>query len=172
MKIAFADISREGNHYEVHDDSWFPATEIERILPVEADLFLCRKGTNRVEVRGFLRTGVSLQCDRCLAAYNFPVDIVYHLILEVPAEERWQVKELECSGRDLETVLLREPIVDSGDILRQQLYLSLPEKRLCSQDCRGLCPECGVDLNSRTCSCIKETAASPFSVLAALKKST
>ena len=172
MKVAFADISKNGNQYEIHDDSWFPAEEIHRNLAVEAELTLKRKGSNRVEVQGFLRTGARLKCDRCLADYDFSVDVTYHLILEVPAEERWHLKELECSGQDLDTVLLLEPVVDFGDILRQQLYLSLPDKRLCSQECKGLCPVCGVDLNRSTCSCVHEVSTSPFAQLAALKKRT
>ena len=170
MKVAFTDISKDGNHYEIHDDSWFPVKEMHRTISVEAGLFLNRKGSSRVEVQGVLRTGVRLQCDRCLAEYDFSVDVSYHLILEVPVVECRQLKEMECSGRDLDTVLLHEPVVDSGDILRQQLYLSLPEKRLCSQDCKGLCPVCGVDLNRRSCACVQEVPASPFAVLASLKK--
>ena len=91
-------------------------------------------------------------------------------MLEVPSEEKWHIKDLECSGDDLDTILLREPVVDFWDILRQQLYLSLPEKLICSTDCKGLCPECGVDLNSGSCSCVREEKESPFSVLAKLKK--
>jgi uncharacterized protein len=171
VKVAFTDISRDGNFYEIHDDSWFPAKEIYRTLPVETELTLNRKGKNRVEVRGFLRTGVRLKCDRCLADYDFAVDIAFHLILEVPAEEHWCVKELECSDQDLDTVLLLDPVVDFGDILRQQLYLSLPDKWLCSQECKGLCPSCGIDLNRAICSCVQEVPSSPFAVLASLKKS-
>jgi len=172
VKVAFTDISRDGNQYAIHDNSWFPAKEFPRTLPVEAELNLKRKGNNRVEVRGFLRTGFKLECDRCLVDYDFAVDVAFHLILEVPAEEHWSVKDLECSDQDLDTVLLLDPVVDFGDILRQQLYLSLPDKWLCSQECKGLCPSCGIDLNRMACSCVQEIAASPFAVLASLKKST
>ena len=171
MKVAFTDISRDGNHYAIHDDSWFPAKEFLRTHPVEAELSLKRKGSSRIEVRGSLRTGVGLECDRCLVEYDFAVDVAFHLVLEVPAEEHWSIKDLECSDQDLDTVLLLDPVIDFGDILRQQLYLSLPDKWLCSQDCKGLCSSCGVDLNRIGCSCVQEMAASPFAVLAALKKS-
>ena len=170
MKVAFTDISKAGNRYEIHDDAWFPEPELHRIAPVQAELALNRKGDSRVEVEGFLHTGVRLVCDRCLADYDFAVDVNFHLILEVPAEESWHIKELECSGTDLDTVLLREPVVDFWDILRQQLYLSLPDKLICSPECKGLCPRCGLDLNIGDCSCVTETKESPFAVLAALKK--
>jgi len=170
VKIAFTDISKAGNRYEISDDAWFPESELHRISPVQADLVLNRKGDNQVEVQGFLRTGVQLACDRCLADYDFPVDVDFHLVQEVPTDESWHIKELECSGTDLDTVLLSEPVVDCWDIFRQQLYLSLPEKLICSPQCRGLCPTCGIDLNTGECSCVPEIKESPFAVLAALKK--
>lgn len=170
MKVAFKDISKTGNRYEISDDAWFPESEMHRIAPVQAELVLNRKGDSRVEVQGFLRTGVLLACDRCLADYDFSVAVDFHLLLEVPAEENWHIKELECSGTDLDTVLQSEPVVDCWDILRQQLYLSLPDKLICSHQCKGLCPKCGIDLNTGDCSCVSEEKESPFSVLAALKK--
>lgn len=170
MKVAFSDISKAGNRYEINDDSWFPEPELHRIAPVQAELVLNRKGDSRVEVKGVLRTGVRLACDRCLVDYDFAVDVNFHLVLEVPAEENWHIKELECTGVDLDTVLLRVPVVDFWDILRQQLYLSLPDKLICSPECKGLCPKCGLDLNTGDCSCVTEAKDSPFAILAALKK--
>ena len=43
--------------------------------------------------------------------------------------------------------------LDLGDVLREQLYLTLPLKRLCREDCRGLCPTCGKNLNTGACGC-------------------
>jgi uncharacterized protein len=170
VKVAFTDICKTGNRYEISDDAWFPESELHRIAPVQAELVLNPKGDSRVEVRGSLRTGVLLACDRCLADYDFTVNVNFHLVLEVPAEESWHIKELECSGTDLDTVLLTESVVDCWDVLRQQLYLSLPDKFIWSLQCNGLCPKCGIDLNTGDCSCVPEVKESPFAVLAALKK--
>jgi uncharacterized protein len=169
MKIAFADISNAGNRYEIQDDAWFPEPDLQRIGPVRAELSLNRKGDSRVEVCGELHTQVRLACDRCLADYPYAVDVDFHLVLEVPSAATWQIKELECSSADLDTILLQEPVVDFGDILRQQLYLSLPDKLICTAACKGLCPKCGRDLNTGVCSCEVETKESPFAVLAKLK---
>lgn len=170
MKIGFTDISKAGNRYKITDDTWFPEPELHRTVPVQAELSLQRKGDSRVEVQGFLRTGVGLVCDRCLVDYDFPVDVTFHLVLEVPSDDSWHMKELECSGIDLDTVLQKEPVVDFADLLRQQLYLSLPEKLVCSSTCKGLCPQCGQDLNTGECSCADVGQESPFAVLAKLKK--
>jgi uncharacterized protein len=170
VKVAFTDISKAGNRYSINDDTWFPETEFRRIAPVSAELALNRKGDSRVEVQGFLSSKVQLVCDRCLGGYDFAVDVKFHLVLEVATEESWQIKDLECSSTDLDIIQLVEPEVDFGDILRQQLYLSLPDKRICSEDCKGLCSQCGGDLNKADCGCTKEIKISPFAVLAALKK--
>jgi uncharacterized protein len=67
-------------------------------------------------------------------------------------------------------VHLTEPFVDVVDLLRQQVYLSLPVKQICSHDCKGLCPQCGLDLNREACICPQNVQSSPFAVLAALQK--
>ncbi len=170
MKVLFTDICKSGNRYNITDDAWFAETGLLRKAPVQAELELNRKGDSRVELRGFLHTGVSLACDRCLADYNFDVKVDFHFVLTVPNEESWRVKEVKCTKADIDIVQLKEPVIDFSDILRQQLYLSLPFRKICSGDCKGLCSECGVNLNSGQCDCAKEPKNSPFAVLALLKR--
>ena len=59
--------------------------------------------------------------------------------------------------------------VDLDDLLRQQLYLSLPVKNLCAEECRGLCPGCGANLNQADCTCGAGEDRSPFAVLRQLQ---
>ena len=67
------------------------------------------------------------------------------------------------------SILLDEPVVDLDDLLRQQLYLSLPVKNLCAEECRGLCPGCGANLNQADCTCGAGEDRSPFAVLRQLQ---
>ena len=168
MQVLFADIATGGNHYEISGDSWLEEQELPRISPLMAELHLERKGDSRVAVRGFLKTRVQLSCDRCGVRYGYPVDAAFHLVLEVPSDESWQIRELECSAEDLDTVQLIEPVVDMADILRQQLYLGLPEKMICTEGCKGLCSQCGMDLNKERCNCEEDVKESPFAILAKL----
>ena len=62
-----------------------------------------------------------------------------------------------------------ETVVDLDDLLRQQLYLSLPVKNLCAEECRGLCPGCGANLNQADCTCGAGEDRSPFAVLRQLQ---
>ena len=170
MKIPFADISTAGNHYTLTDDTWFAATDLRKNTPVHAELTLTRKNDKRVEVRGDLDVGLLLACDRCLAEYSFTAQGTFHYILDVESEENGYIKEIECSRANLDIIQVDEPVVDIPDLLRQQLYLVLPEKKICSSGCKGLCTQCGINRNTEKCSCADETTHSPFAVLASLKK--
>jgi uncharacterized protein len=79
-------------------------------------------------------------------------------------------KDMECSDEDWDTVYIEEPAIDVKEVLVEQLILSVPEKLLCSEQCRGLCPQCGISLNSGKCSCAEDRSNSPFAVLKHLKK--
>jgi uncharacterized protein len=173
VKIPFPDISSSGSRYRV-TNAYFLSEEsdLHQILPVQAELLLQRKNDHQVDCSGSVHTGIRLTCDRCLADYDFPVATDFHFILECASEEatQWTLREIECSSAEIDLVHLTEPLVDVEDILRQQVYLSLPVKQICSPDCKGLCPKCGLDLNREHCTCPKNAQPSPFSVLAALKK--
>ena len=57
---------------------------------------------------------------------------------------------------DLTTAFYGNDEIDLGQLVLEQFYLALPMKPLCRESCRGLCPECGTNLNTATCSCVRE----------------
>jgi uncharacterized protein len=64
-----------------------------------------------------------------------------------------QEEEREVEEDDLETSYYRDDQVDLSELLREQFYLALPMKPLCRDDCKGLCAQCGTNLNTGTCDC-------------------
>lgn len=64
--------------------------------------------------------------------------------------------EAELNDDDMGTVYVEEDEIDLNDIVRQEVIYHLPVKMLCSDECRGLCPSCGENLNSSDCKCEKE----------------
>jgi len=64
---------------------------------------------------------------------------------------------------------ISEEILETDPILIEQLQLNVPMKPLCRADCRGLCPDCGADLNAGACSCAETRADPRWGSLAALK---
>jgi uncharacterized protein len=170
-RIPFNDISPTGNYYEVQDIEGLAAQQDFVVKGhLEARCTLRRKGEAKVEMQGRLQANLSLTCDRCLAAYDANVDAEMQILFETASSDTWQVKELECNFQDLDCITLDEPVVDLDDILRQQLYLLLPLKKLCSEQCKGICPRCGVNLNLEECRCANVRQDLPFAVLAQLKK--
>ena len=170
-RIPFSDIPDSGSRYEIAGTAWLPDDLRSGAAgPALAELVLLRKQANRIEVRGALETTVTLQCDRCLQDFGFTVAARFGYLLEAPGPgHHWRIHDFECDRSDLDIIQLLEPVVDLEDILRQQVLLGLPEKKLCTARCRGLCPTCGTDLNEHRCSCTGEEKQSPFAVLASVR---
>jgi len=171
LYVPFSEIPEHGVECEIKDSSWFPGELGEPAGPVSIHVRLVKKNENRVELKGELQASVSLECDRCLEKFICDVESPMRLVIEVAEKgEHWRMRDLEATGTELETVSQEKPIVDLAELFRQQLLLSLPGKRLCSDTCSGLCQRCGANLNHGNCGCEELAGSSPFAVLKALKK--
>ena len=84
-------------------------------------------------------------CDRCLKRFDNPKSVRCEYMLAERVEEESD-----------EIVLLEDGKVDAGELARTAFILEMDSKTLCSEDCKGLCPRCGADLNLGPCSCKKE----------------
>jgi len=93
-------------------------------------------------LNGRLTTEFTIACSRCLENFNYPIDI------EVK-EQFSRNKENE----DADVILIESDKLDITDIIENNIYLALPFARLCKEDCKGLCQQCGTDLNNSTCGC-------------------
>ncbi len=91
-------------------------------------------------------TTLSCVCDRCAARFDKP----FHLPLEYLLAE-----ELEDEEND-EILLLDNGTVDLAELVREAFILNMDTKTLCREDCKGLCPGCGANLNYEACRCKKE----------------
>ena len=103
------------------------------------------------------RTVLDAVCDRCGKAFSQDKTVSYSCIL---------AEELQDEDND-EIVLLEQGRVDAGELARTAFILEMDTKTLCSEDCKGLCPRCGADLNLGPCSC-KQEADPRLAVLAKL----
>ena len=170
MRIRWDEIPEDGLFFRIDDLSWLPDNEVVCQGQGECTVSLRKEG-GRVLLAGSMRLPLLLECDRCLEPFAHTLAEEFEIVFELIAkeEEAGIASEHLCQSSDLEVVYLDEPVVDLFSVLVQQLYLSLPEKRLCRDNCLGLCPECGANLNCSPCDCGRGAAASPFSVLAKLK---
>jgi len=98
---------------------------------IQYDLFAQIQG-HALLVTGKLRMPVSLRCGRCLKMFERSLVVDQFVVHQ------------ELAGNDF---------VDLTDNIREDILLQLPQRALCRENCRGLCPRCGVDLNKTTCQC-------------------
>lgn len=108
-----------------------------------------------MRVRGTVSSALLVTCDRCLTEVEVSVDAPFDLIYvpEDPGVEH--VGETELHDRDLDLVVYENEQIRIDDLVLEQLELSLPTRVLCRKDCRGLCSQCGTDLNFEQCKCQK-----------------
>lgn len=92
------------------------------------------------------RTTLDAVCDRCGKEFPLDKEISYSCML---------AEELQNEESD-EIVLLEDGKADAGELARTAFILGMDSKTLCSEDCKGLCPRCGADLNLGPCSCKRE----------------
>ena len=92
-----------------------------------------------------------LECSRCLAAYPFETDEAFSLVLyKRPAEPQ---KEVVLDPEDPDIYFYEEPDLSLAPLAEERIQLGIPMKPLCREECRGLCPRCGEDLNLKECGC-------------------
>jgi len=123
-----------------------------------------------LHMRGHLNLKTSGPCARCLADTPLVMDQELDLFFlpESEALSEYDDEEgAELQDRDLVVTFYKGDSLDLGGMVREQILLAQPMKRLCRQDCKGVCPTCGADRNLTACGCPKEAPAkTPFSSLA------
>ena len=95
------------------------------------------------------------RCDRCLTAFGRDMTVPIERIL---------VSSLNNEEND-DFVLLENYQLPLDDLVEEELILNLPSKNLCRKDCRGLCPQCGKNLNEGLCGCRSDTTDPRLEVL-------
>jgi uncharacterized protein len=139
-----------------------------RILaPVELD-FDIHKDHDKFRLEGTTRTELELPCSRCLEPFRMPVDASFDLRY-LPASELSSEGERETQDEDLDIGYYRDDQIDLNELLREQFYLALPMKPLCQEDCQGLCPQCGTNLNTSTCACEPDSVDPRLAALKSLR---
>lgn len=134
-------------------------------LPEPARLELeARSVGEGVLVRGRLHALVELECRRCVTSVPHRIEDEIDILYEPLDEE-----EEEELGGEVYPLPRRGDDLDLRPALREQILLRVPEFVLCSDACRGLCPQCGTDLNQSGCECVPEEPASPWDALKNIK---
>ncbi len=152
MKIHIESLKEGHNHW------------LETVSPGELELesppfngkvtveFNVEKRSGKIPVSIHVKSVGRFTCDRCDEEFDKEIDgecIVMFVKRDQPLPD-------EMPGDDLRTFLPGQSELDVTTDVRDALLLSLPLKLLCSEDCKGLCPVCGINLNFEECTCVKK----------------
>jgi len=111
-----------------------------------------KKGIAQTDVEGRIAADFEMDCTRCLSVartgLNFPFKVTF-----VTEENYTQDAEAELRADDLDVAIFSGDKIDLAELGREQILLNLPVRFLCEENCKGLCPKCGVNKNTVNCDC-------------------
>lgn len=165
MKILITDISDEGLELDIEET--FVSEEVSLASPARAHLGLA-KAYSEIIITGSINAEVELECSRCLKKYkrfmNEPVHVVYHPLAEIGTDRH------ELKDDEMDMGFYQGEELDLQELIREQVLLNIQMKPLCDENCKGICPQCGTDLNINTCDCDTKKIDSRLEVLKKLLK--
>jgi len=175
LRINLLDLDRQGSvrvkrEIPTHD-SLLSDLSLDPVDPVGVDLKVTATPTGQVVAQGVLRVRLQYECRRCLEPVERSLDEEVTLVW-VPGDELSRsASEDESVGEgDLRVLDLTLNELDLAEAVREELILSAPRFVLCREDCRGLCPRCGINRNDETCECTLEEPDPRWDALRALKE--
>jgi uncharacterized protein len=121
---------------------------------IECDIVLFKKGSE-ITLTGSAKFSLTLQCSRCLEEFTTHEEenLSAHFVRRETYPNNQKEKLLES---DIIVEYYDRDIIDLTQIIYDAINLSIPMKPLCKEDCKGLCPICGTNLNKETCNCQRE----------------
>jgi uncharacterized protein len=103
-------------------------------------------------VSGHVETRAQLECDRCLKPVELPVSTDFALEYITGADYE-SSSAAALSEEEMSVSVFDGESIDVDQIVREQILLAVPTRTLCREDCKGICPECGIDRNTGECNC-------------------
>jgi len=110
---------------------------------------------NEVFVNGQIDTRVQVECDRCLQPVELAVNAVYQLEY-ISGSDYESIQAAELTEAEMLVSVFDGGAIDVDEIVKEQILLTVPTRLLCREDCKGICPECGIHRNTGECSCVTE----------------
>ncbi|HXB71339.1 MAG TPA: DUF177 domain-containing protein [Candidatus Acidoferrales bacterium] len=132
----------------------FAGEELEQGSPLQAAgvAELLDDSDGEVRIQGKYSVEMTALCDRCLGRARFPLETQFDLYYR-PASDIAEEAEVEIDEGEAEIGFYEGKGLELADILREQVMLALPMQRVCSEDCKGICPVCGRNRNEGACDC-------------------
>ncbi len=154
MKIEIRQIKPEGSEFNFSksaDELEISAEGVKFPSPIEVDVTAILTG-DEIICQGEAYTEVEIECSRCLEIF----DLLVKAHLQFVVQMLDTTKELTSDNEDFEVIPKTQTSLDISQRVREGILLALPLKPLCSEDCKGLCPMCGINLNESECDCLPD----------------
>jgi len=127
-----------------------------------------RLSGNEVFVNGHIDTRAQVECDRCLQQIELPVSADF--ALEYITGSDYETSNLAELTEDAMAVSVFDgETIDVDEIVKEQIVLAVPTRVLCREDCKGICPQCGIDKNTGECQCVTDDIDPRWAALKNLK---
>jgi DUF177 domain-containing protein len=114
-----------------------------------------RLSGNEIFVNGHVETRAQVECDRCLKTVELPVTADFALEY-ITGDEYESSATAELTEAEMSVAVFDGKGIDVDEVVKEQILLAVPTRMLCREDCKGICPECGKDLNTGECNCVKD----------------
>jgi len=113
-----------------------------------------KENIDDIRVVGGLDATLEVSCARCLEPVTHTVNWAFDLLYRPLGVDR-RAEEVAISEADTEIGYYDGEGLVLEDVLREQVLLATPVKLVCREDCKGLCPQCGANLNNEICNCVR-----------------
>ncbi len=175
MRVRVDEIPESGRILRFHWDEerlqqFIPPDDpfnMKLIRPVNVVLELNRH-PDHIRVTGKIEGSLEVSCHRCLTPFNFPLNEPVDIYL-FEKDRLPEAEETEVEPEELIYEFFDGEVIEIDQLVAEQIFLTLPVKLLCSEECKGLCPRCGANLNEETCRCKDDSGPSVFEKLKSLK---
>ncbi len=139
--------------------------KLRQIGPLKATgkVELVTGSLGEIRVKGHVSAQMEADCDRCLEPARFPVDSDFELYYRPVAEGYGEDVAIDQS--EAEMGFYEGDGIELNDVLREFVLLTLPMQRVCSEACKGICPECGQNRNQKECGCHAEAVNDRWAAL-------
>jgi uncharacterized protein len=119
---------------------------------------------NDIRIAGDLRSKFELSCARCLEPIRQDISRKFDLLYRPQGSDAGK-EEMSVTAAEAEVAYYQGEGLLLEDVLREQVLLAVPLKAICREDCRGLCPHCGQNLNQGQCTCAEPVEDPRWSAL-------
>lgn len=136
---------------------------------VEADFVLAHKDRD-LHIGGTVGTGICYRCSRCLKECSLPVTARFDLFYLPQPKWLKSEEEIKLKYEDMDIAYYDGIRLDVDLMVLEQIELSMPMKFVCREECKGLCFNCGADLNEGPCGCAARQPDSRLAVLLEFQK--